>query len=85
MEQKQANQEEIKQGFSLLDKETYGALPLTRWLNKSRHPIPGQPQLPVERSGGFGSVATFKPASTGNLSYEHKEPLIAGKNGASHT
>ena len=30
LEQKQANQAEIKEGFSFLDKETYEALPLTR-------------------------------------------------------
>ena len=32
LEQKQANQAEIKEGFSFLDKETYEALLLTRWL-----------------------------------------------------
>ena len=49
MEQKQANQAEIKEGFSFLDKETHEALPLTRWLDKSGHPIPGHPELPVEK------------------------------------
>ena len=44
LEQKQANQAEIKEGFSFLDKETYEALPLTRWLDKSGHPIPGHPE-----------------------------------------
>ena len=29
-------------------KETYDKLPLTRWLDKSGHPIPGYPDLPVE-------------------------------------
>ena len=48
LEQKQANQAEIKEGFSFLDKETYEALPLTRWLEKSGHSIPGHPELPVE-------------------------------------
>ena len=47
LEQKQANQAEIMEGFSFLDKETYDALPLMRWLNKSGHPIPGHPELPV--------------------------------------
>ena len=46
LEQKQANQAEIKEGFSFLDK----ALPLTRWLDKSGHPIPGHPELPVEKA-----------------------------------
>ena len=50
LEQKQANQAEIKEGFSFLDNETYEALPLTRWLDKSGHPIPGQPEFPVEKA-----------------------------------
>ena len=29
-------------------KETYDKLPLTRWLDKLGHPIPGHPELPVE-------------------------------------
>ena len=48
LEEKQANQAEIKDGFSFLDKETYDKLSLTRWLDKSGHPIPGHPELPVE-------------------------------------
>ena len=50
LEQKQANQAEIKEGFSFLDKETYEALPLMRWLLKSGHPIPRHPELPVEKA-----------------------------------
>ena len=50
MEQKQSNQADVKEGFSFLDKETYEALPLTRWLEKSGHPIPGHPELPVEKA-----------------------------------
>ena len=50
LEQKQANQAEIKEGFSFLDKETYEALLLTRWLDKSGHPIPEHPELPVEKA-----------------------------------
>ena len=50
LEENQANQAEIKEGFSFLDRETYEALPLTRWLDKSGHPIPGQPELPVEKA-----------------------------------
>ena len=50
LEQKQANQAEIKEGFSFMDKETYETLPLTRWLDKSGHPIPGHPELPVEKA-----------------------------------
>ena len=50
LEQKQANQAEVKEGLSFLDKETYEALPLTRWLDKSGHLIPGHPELPVEKA-----------------------------------
>ena len=48
--EKQANQAENKEGFSFLNKETYEALPLTRWLDKSGHPIPGNPELSVEEA-----------------------------------
>ena len=58
LDQKQANQAEIKEGFSFLNKKTYEALPLTRWLNKSGHPIPGQPELPVEKPAGKKSNQT---------------------------
>ena len=34
LEEKQANQAEIKYSFSFLDKDTYDKLPLTRWLDK---------------------------------------------------
>ena len=50
LEQKQANQAEIKEGFSFLDKEIYEAPPLTRCLDKSGPPIPGHPELPVEKA-----------------------------------
>ena len=50
LEQKQANQAEIKEGFSFLDKERYEALPLTRWLDKTGNPIAGHPELPVEKA-----------------------------------
>ena len=50
LEQKQANQAEIKEGFSFLDKETYEALSLTRWLDKSGHPIPGHRELPADQT-----------------------------------
>ena len=89
LEQKQANQAEIKEGFSFLDKETYEALPLTRWLDKSGHPIPGHHELPVEKAAEikilskedpvpFGSVAALEPGLARTLSHEHKQPLIIG-------
>ena len=50
LEQKHANQAEIKENFSFLNKDTYEALPLTRWLEKSGHPIPGHPELSVDKT-----------------------------------
>ena len=58
---KQANQSEIKDGFSFLDKETYDKLPLTRWLDKSGHPIPGHPDLPVETAAEIKLLARGEP------------------------
>ena len=61
LEQKQANQAEIKEGFSFLDKETYEALALTSWLNKSGHPIPGHPELPVEKAAEIKILSKRDP------------------------
>ena len=61
LEQKQANPAEIKEGFSFLDKETYEALPLTRWLDKSGHPIPGHPELPVEKAAEIKILSKEDP------------------------
>ena len=61
LEKKQANQAEKKEGFSFLDKETYEALPLTRWLDKSGHPIPGHPELPVERAAEIKILSKKDP------------------------
>ena len=61
LEEKQANQSEIKEGFSFLDKETYDKLPLTRWLDKSGHPIPGHPDLPVETAAEIKLLARSEP------------------------
>ena len=61
LEQKQANQAEIKEGFSFLDKETYKTLPLTRWLDKSGHPIPGHPELPVEKAAEIKILSKEDP------------------------
>ena len=61
LEQKPANQAEIKEGFSFLDKETYEALPLTRWLDKSGHPIPGHPELPVEKAAEIKILSKKDP------------------------
>ena len=61
MEQKQTNQAETKEGFSFLDKESYEALPLTRWLDKSGHPIPGHPELPVEKAAEIKILSKKDP------------------------
>ena len=61
MEQKQANQAEIKEGFSFLDKETNEALPLTRWLDKSGHPISGHPELLVEKAAEIKILSKKDP------------------------
>ena len=61
LEQKQANQAEIKEGFSFLDKETYEALPLTRWLDKSGHPNPGHPEFPVEKAAEIKILSKRDP------------------------
>ena len=61
LEEKQANQAEIKDGFSFLDKETSDKLPLTRWLDKPGHPIPGHTELPVETAAEIKVLARSDP------------------------
>ena len=61
MEEKQANQAEIKDGVSFLDKETCDKLPLTRWLDKSGHPIPGHSELPVQTAVKIKMLAKIDP------------------------
>ena len=61
LEEKQANQAEVKDGFSFLDKETYDKLSHTRWLDKSGHPIPGHPELPVETAAEMKVLARGEP------------------------
>ena len=61
LEQKQANQAEIREGFSFLNKETYEALPLTRCLDKSEHPIPGHPELAVEKAAELKILSKKDP------------------------
>ena len=62
LEQKQANRTVIKEAFSFLNKETYEALPLTRWLYKSGHPIPGHPELQVEKAAEIKILSKKDPA-----------------------
>ena len=61
LEEKQANQAQIKDEFSFLDKETYDKLPLTRWLDKSGHPIPGHPELLVKMAAEIKVLARGDP------------------------
>ena len=68
LEEKQANQSEIKDGFSFLDKETYDQLPLTRWLDKSGHLIPGHPDLQVETAAEIKLLGQRRARSVGSAS-----------------
>ena len=61
LEQKQANQAEIKEGFSFMIIETYEALPLTRWLDKSGHPIPGYSEFSVEKTAEIKILSKEDP------------------------
>ena len=61
LEEKQAKQAEIQDGFSFLDKDTYDRLPLTRWLDKSGHPITGHPEFPVETAAEIKVLAKGDP------------------------
>ena len=51
----------LKEGFSFLDKETYEVLPLTRSLDMSGHPIPGHPELPVEKAAEIKILSKEDP------------------------
>ena len=61
LEENQANQPKIKDGFSFLDKETYDKLQLTMWLDKPGHPTPGHPDLPVETAAEINVLARGEP------------------------
>ena len=50
-EQREADRQEIEDGFSFMDKETYDSLPLTKGLEKSSKPIEDHPELPEEPPG----------------------------------
>ena len=41
--------------------ENYDKLPLTRWLDKSGHAIPGDPDLPVETAAEIKVLARGDP------------------------
>ena len=61
LEQKQANQAEIMEGFSFLDKKNYEALPFMRWLDKSGHRISGHPALLVEKAAEIKILSKKDP------------------------
>ena len=63
LEEEQANQGKIRDGFSFLDKDTYDKLPFTRWLDKLGHSIPGQPELPAERAAEMKVLAKSDPVT----------------------
>ena len=63
LEEKQASQAEIKDGFSILDKETYDKLPLTRIPQ-----IPGHPELPMETVAEMKVLASGEPVPLDLLS-----------------
>ena len=46
--QRESDRPEKRDGFSLMDKETYDILPLTRWLDKSGKPIGDHPEELIE-------------------------------------
>ena len=50
-----------RKGSRFWDKETYEALPLTRWLDKSGHSIPGCPELPVEKAAEIKILSKEDP------------------------
>ena len=50
-----------------MDKETYEALTLTRWLNKSGHPISGHPELLVEKAAEIKILSKKDPVLLGLL------------------
>ena len=58
---KQANQAGTKDEFSLSDTETYKAHPLTIWLGRTGHPIPGHPELPVEKAAEIRFLSKKDP------------------------
>ena len=63
LSKRQFNQADIKEGFSFLDKEKYEAFPLTRWLDKSGHPIQEHPELPVEKAAEIKILSKRDPVS----------------------
>ena len=58
---KQDNQAGTKDEFSLSDTETYKAHPLTIWLGRTGHPIPGHPELPVEKAAEIRFLSKKDP------------------------
>ena len=55
------------------DKDTYDKLPLTRWLDKSRHPIPRHPELLVETAAVTKVLAKGDPINQIPKDGDHTE------------
>ena len=89
LEQKQANQAEIKEGFSFLGQRNLRSASLDEmvgqvWTSNSRMSRVTSRESSRDKdfiqggSGAPGSVAALKPGPAGTLSHEHKQPLIIG-------
>ena len=48
-EERRSCQGEVREGLSFLDQETYDALPLVRWIDKTGNAIPDHPETPTMR------------------------------------
>ena len=84
--QKPANQAEVKNKISFLDRHTYEAFPLTRCLDKLRYLVTGHPKLQAEKTAEIKNLSKKYPVPLNQLLfpnlvqqelYEHKLPLIA--------
>ena len=61
MQQKQANQDEVEEGCTFLDKYTHEALRLMRWLDKSGDPISRHPDLSVKKAADISILYVKEP------------------------
>ena len=61
LEEKQANQAEIMDGFFFPRQGDYDKVPLTRWLDKSDHPIPGHPEIQGETAAEIKVLPRGEP------------------------
>ena len=84
LEQKQANQAEIKDGQRNLGSASLEEMIGQIWTSNSRTSRVTSRKSSRDRDsiqegpGALGSVAALKPGPAGTLSHEHKQPLIIG-------